>query len=121
MRQFRDGVPDLSVIRASRGVSLEDIARSTKISLFYLQAIERGEIDKLPGGVYTRSYVRQYAAHAIDFSHEDLLRRFGLAPEENPVACEAPTANARGRLARFVMAMFHLREPRRPLRPTSQP
>jgi cytoskeletal protein RodZ len=30
----------------------------------YLQAIERGEFEKLPGGIYTTSYIRQYAEAA---------------------------------------------------------
>jgi cytoskeletal protein RodZ len=55
---------DLAGIRATRGHSLDDIARSTNITMRYLQAIERGEFEKLPGGVYTTSYIRQYARAA---------------------------------------------------------
>jgi cytoskeletal protein RodZ len=75
MRIFSRTVPDLAVLRANRGVSLEQIARATKISVFYLQAIENGEIGKLPGGIYTKSYVRQYA-RAIDYNEQELLERF---------------------------------------------
>jgi cytoskeletal protein RodZ len=75
MRIFSRTVPDLAVLRANRGVSLEQIARTTKISVFYLQAIENGEIGKLPGGIYTKSYVRQYA-RAIDYNEQELLERF---------------------------------------------
>jgi cytoskeletal protein RodZ len=80
MGRSKGGISELSVIRASRGVSLKDMAHSTKISLYYLQAIENGQINKLPGGIYTRSYVRQYA-DAIDLSHEDLLQRLGISYE----------------------------------------
>ena len=54
-------LPDLAGMRASKGISLQDIACATKITLRYLQAIERGEFEKLPGGVYNVSYIRQYA------------------------------------------------------------
>ena len=53
--------PDLAGYRATRGLSLDEIANSTKITVRYLQAIERGEWRKLPGGLYNISYIRQYA------------------------------------------------------------
>jgi cytoskeletal protein RodZ len=53
--------PDLVSIRQSRGLSLEQIAAVTKISLRYLRAIEEGRLAVLPGGVYTANYLRQYA------------------------------------------------------------
>jgi cytoskeletal protein RodZ len=75
----------LSAVRESRGVSLQQIAGSTKINLFYLKAIESGEVDKLPGSFYARSYIRQYA-RAIDYCEEDLLELCGISiiDEEEP-------------------------------------
>jgi cytoskeletal protein RodZ len=64
-------LPDLAVLRSNRGLSLDQIARSTNITMRYLEAIERGEFEKLPGGIYTRSYIRQYAEAAG--CDEDLL------------------------------------------------
>ena len=54
-------LPELVAIRRSSGVTLEQIAASTKIGLRYLRAIEDGNLGKLPGGVYTSNYLRQYA------------------------------------------------------------
>lgn len=51
---------DLISIRQSRGMTLEQIANITKISLRYLRAIEEGRLAVLPGGVYTTNYLRQY-------------------------------------------------------------
>jgi cytoskeletal protein RodZ len=51
---------DLISIRRSRGLTLEQIANMTKISLRYLRAIEEGRLAVLPGGVYTTNYLRQY-------------------------------------------------------------
>ena len=62
----------LTTIRRNRGVSLEQIADSTKISIRSLQAIEQGEFRKLPGGIYNTSYIKQYA-QAIDYDESILL------------------------------------------------
>ena len=54
----------LEQLRKQQGVSLQDIAASTKISIMFLEAIEHQQFSKLPGGVFNRSYLRQYAAAA---------------------------------------------------------
>ncbi len=55
---------DLATMRQHNGVSLEQISQTTKIRAFWLQAIEDGRWSELPGGVYRRSYIRQYAQEA---------------------------------------------------------
>ena len=47
--------------RLRKGLSLEQISRETKISGRLLEAIERDQFDLLPGGVFAKSFVRQYA------------------------------------------------------------
>jgi cytoskeletal protein RodZ len=66
------GVLGLTAIRRNRGISLEQIADSTKISIRLLQAIEQGDFRRLPGGIYNTSYIRQYAK-AIDYDEAALL------------------------------------------------
>ncbi|MEJ7608243.1 MAG: helix-turn-helix transcriptional regulator [Bryobacteraceae bacterium] len=68
-------VLQLEQARRRKGVSLEQIANSTKISTTFLRAIESEEFEKLPGGVYNANYIRQYAA-AIDYSEESLLGQY---------------------------------------------
>jgi|SRR5580692_6063784 cytoskeletal protein RodZ len=71
--QEEDGsVLGLATIRRNRGISLEQIAESTKINIRSLKAIEGGDFKKLPGGIYNTSYIRQYAK-AIDFDEAELL------------------------------------------------
>src|ERR687896_2237635 len=48
--------------RERRGISLRQIATSTKISVAALEALERNDISKLPGGVFSRAFVRSYAS-----------------------------------------------------------
>jgi cytoskeletal protein RodZ len=62
----------LSTIRSNRGISLEQIAESTKISIRSLKAIEQGEFQQLPGGIYNTSYIRQYA-RAIEYDECALI------------------------------------------------
>ena len=65
----------LETIRRNRGISLAQIAESTKISVRSLEAIERGDFGKLPGGIYNTSYIRQYA-RAIDCDPGRLLDHY---------------------------------------------
>jgi|SRR5665213_1035519 len=58
--------------RQKKGISLDTIAASTKLSVRQLDAIESGDFSKLPGGIYTTNYIRQYA-RAIGFDEDDLL------------------------------------------------
>jgi transcriptional regulator with XRE-family HTH domain len=56
--------------REIRGISLKEIADSTKISKRYLEAIEKNQYGTLPAPVFTRGFVREYA------------RYLGLNPDE---------------------------------------
>lgn len=47
--------------RLKRNLDLEKISGELKISTRFLQAIENDQYDKLPGGVFVKSFVRQYA------------------------------------------------------------
>ena len=67
--------PDLAALRHQQGISLHQIAEATKIGVRYLEAIELGQFDKLPGGFYSVSYIRQYA-RAIEFGETELLELY---------------------------------------------
>jgi cytoskeletal protein RodZ len=47
--------------RELRGVSLREIADNTKISIRFIEALEEDRVEVLPGGLFPRSFVRQYA------------------------------------------------------------
>ena len=67
-----DSVLGLAEIRRNRGISLQQIAEVTKIGVRTLEAIEQGDFERLPGGIYNTSYIRQYA-RAIDYDESVLL------------------------------------------------
>ena len=48
--------------RERQKVSLHAIAERTNISVRFLDAIEKGQFDKLPGGIFTRGFIRSYAS-----------------------------------------------------------
>lgn len=47
--------------RLRLGLDLDQVAERTKIGTRLLEAMEANDFDKLPGGVFTRSFVKQYA------------------------------------------------------------
>ena len=52
---------ELRIERESRGIGLETISDSTKISGRYLAALEEDQFEQLPGGVFNKGIVRSYA------------------------------------------------------------
>jgi cytoskeletal protein RodZ len=64
--------------RELRGVSLREIADATKISVRFLQALEKDRLDVLPGGVFRRAFVKQYARH-LGLDPERLVAEFVYA------------------------------------------
>ena len=72
MMKEQQGVLGLAAVRRNRGLSLQQISEATKISVRCLEAIEGVDFCKLPGGIYTTSYIRQYA-RAIDYDEDTIL------------------------------------------------
>lgn len=53
--------PNLRRIRIHRGISLEQLAEQTKISVELWEGLERNDFSRWPRGIYARAYVRAYA------------------------------------------------------------
>jgi cytoskeleton protein RodZ len=51
----------LRAAREKQGISLREISDRTRISVVLLDALERDDIKRLPGGLFTRAFVRTYA------------------------------------------------------------
>jgi cytoskeleton protein RodZ len=49
--------------REQRGITLAEIAEATRIGTRFLKAIETNNFSTLPGGLFTRSFIRAYAKH----------------------------------------------------------
>src|SRR5689334_20267541 len=61
--------------REARGVCLRQIADTTKLSMRALEALERNDISLLPGGIYSRAFVRCYALE-VGIDPEQTVREF---------------------------------------------
>jgi transcriptional regulator with XRE-family HTH domain len=53
--------PNLRRLRIQRGITLQQIAEDTKITVELLAGLERNEFTHWPAGIYARAYIRQYA------------------------------------------------------------
>lgn len=58
--------------RVQHGLSLHDIAGSTRLSPRVVKALDSGRFDQLPAGIYARSYVRAFAA-AVGLDADEAL------------------------------------------------
>ncbi len=70
--------------RLRRNLDLDQISRELKISLRFLEAIEEEQFDRLPGGVFAKSFVRQYA-HLLGLDEEELSSELQRTLEPAPV------------------------------------
>ncbi|HEY7293340.1 MAG TPA: RodZ domain-containing protein [Vicinamibacterales bacterium] len=61
--------------RERKGISLRQVAAKTKISLPLLEALERNDVARLPGGIFSRAFVRSYAVE-IGLDPEDTIQQF---------------------------------------------
>lgn len=62
----------LKEARIEKGYTLDDLQQITKIQKRYLEAIEDGNSDILPGRFYARAFIKQYA-DIVDLDGEALL------------------------------------------------
>lgn len=79
---------DLKSEREKRNISLDRIAAETRISLRYLQSIEEGRFNDLPGGVYNRAFIKAYC-ESLNLDPEQVLKQYDalqtvLSPEKRP-------------------------------------
>ena len=62
--------------REAKGLTLADVERVTRIRLNYLEALEADEFNRLPGDVYVRGFLRNYAQF-LGLQSDDILSSFG--------------------------------------------
>jgi len=61
--------------RELRGVSLKEIAESTKINIRFLRALEEDQFDALPGIFFTRGIIREYAKY-LGLEEDSVLNKY---------------------------------------------
>lgn len=70
--------------RTEKNISIQDAADSIYIRKLYLEAIEQGRFDVLPGTVYTVGFIKSYARF-LNLDGNEIIRQLDLFPdvEEN--------------------------------------
>src|SRR5438876_10001362 len=75
----------LRAARESRGETVEDVERETRVGKKYVAALEAGELSVLPEPVYARKFIRALALHYgidPDAASEGLMRELAVSSEE---------------------------------------
>jgi cytoskeleton protein RodZ len=69
--------------REMRGVTLDEISESTKISRRHLESLEKEDFDSLPGGIFNRGFVRAYARF-LGLDEEQAVADYAAVSSEQP-------------------------------------
>ena len=64
----------LKARRMERNLSLKEAENATSIRMSHIQALEEGEIHKIPSPVYAQGFLRQYANY-LGLDGEQILRQ----------------------------------------------
>jgi len=85
----------LRTAREARGLDLRDVAQQTRISISFLKAIEEEEFSKLPGKVFVKGFLKNYARF-LRLPEDEVMKRYGelgapKAASPSPPAPSAPT------------------------------
>ena len=97
--------------RELRGLSREELARTTRISPGLIVALEEGQAEKLPEQVFVQNCVRSYAK-AVGLPEEEVLNRLlaipGVLPktEQSPVLLESARRTQAYRVLAVVVAVL---------------
>lgn len=105
--------------REMRGITLAEIAESTKISTRWLKALEEEQFEVLPGGVFNRGFVRSYARF-LGLNEEQTVADYVAAsneqeapPDKFPLeihekASDSPPLNPKRSILPIVLAFMAL-------------
>lgn len=102
--------------RELRDISLKEISEATNIPARFLEALEQNNFPVLPGGAYTRGFVRSYALHIgvnveemVDSYLQELQRQENQKQDQaTSTAHQAPMVVKSSALGWFVAAAFLL-------------
>lgn len=82
----------LKAARESKGITLDEIADTTKIPAFMFAALERCDLSRWPKGFFRRSFFRDYA-QMLSLPVSEACAQFArLFPDDDGVVTAAPTA-----------------------------
>ena len=71
----------LTRAREEMGLSIEEVAQNTKIRAKYIQALEQGNIDEIPGKVYALGFLKSYC-ELLQLDYKELQEYFNANYQE---------------------------------------
>ena len=77
--------------RERQELTIQDVEQGTSIRAVYIEALENGEYDKLPGEVYAKGFIKNYG-NFLELNGEDLVRQF--IAEITPAVAEPEISQA---------------------------
>jgi cytoskeletal protein RodZ len=95
----------LQKLRVEKGMSVEEVSRSTRVPISSVERIEADRFGELPGEVFVRGFLRSYA-RAVAAPPDDVLARYTASRRVawvTPLPIVSPVRPARGR--RFGVAI----------------
>jgi cytoskeletal protein RodZ len=96
--------------RLARGMSLEEVARTTRVPISSVERIEADQFDELPGEVFVRGFLKSYA-RAVGVPADDVLARYTASRRVawvTPLPLSSPTRPPRGRRFGIAIALVLL-------------
>lgn len=66
---------ELKAEREKRNIPLAQIAADTRISLHYLESLEEGRYNDLPGGMYNRAFLKAYC-EILNLDQREIMNRY---------------------------------------------
>lgn len=85
------------ILRAERekqGASFKDVEKATSIRALYIQAIEEGNYSILPGEVYLKGFIRNYA-NFLGLNGQEMVDLYRQSQQPEPVAPAEPAKKER--------------------------
>jgi transcriptional regulator with XRE-family HTH domain len=81
--------------REARGLDLRDAAQQTRISINYLKAIEEEDFSKLPGEVFVKGFLKNYARF-LRLPEDEVVKRYGefMKPQQAAAPSAAPKTDS---------------------------
>lgn len=83
--------------REAKGMSIEEVARATRVPMSSVERLESDQFDELPGEVFVRGFMKSYA-RAVGLDADDVLARYTASRRVawvTPLPISSPTRPAR--------------------------
>lgn len=85
--------------REAKAMSIEEVARATRVPMSSVERLESDQFDELPGEVFVRGFMKSYA-RAVGLEADDVLARYTSSRRVawvTPLPISSPTRPARSK------------------------